>query len=116
MKRLCPPRRSERLMHATCLVARSLRGDVWKSGERGDTSFSGLSTRPRFEIIKFRKSFEMRDKGGNRLVPGPDYMVDAVKLPSQDPRVSGESLHTCVTRHCPDGMQHVFCWPIRVNC
>ncbi|GFV22686.1 hypothetical protein TNCV_2078761 [Trichonephila clavipes] len=34
----------------------------------------------------------MREKGGNRLVPGPDYMVDALKLPNQVPRGSGESL------------------------
>ncbi|GFT89708.1 hypothetical protein TNCV_3137881 [Trichonephila clavipes] len=26
-----------------------------------------------------RRSFKMREKGGNRLVPGPDYMVDALK-------------------------------------
>ncbi|GFY36635.1 hypothetical protein TNCV_28391 [Trichonephila clavipes] len=30
-------------------------------------------------------SFAMREKGGNRLVPGPDYMVDALKLPNQAP-------------------------------
>ncbi|GFW66666.1 hypothetical protein TNCV_1370991 [Trichonephila clavipes] len=30
----------------------------------------------------------MREKGGNRLVSGPDYMVDALKLPNQAPRVS----------------------------
>ncbi|GFT23433.1 hypothetical protein TNCV_2016901 [Trichonephila clavipes] len=34
----------------------------------------------------------MREKGDNRLVPGPDYMVDALKLPNHAPRVSGESL------------------------
>ncbi|GFW72498.1 hypothetical protein TNCV_3797261 [Trichonephila clavipes] len=57
----------------------------------------------------------MREKGGNRLVPGPDYMVDdALKLPNQAPRVSGESLQTRVAWHCPDGTQHLFCWPILV--
>ncbi|GFS85786.1 hypothetical protein TNCV_2973291 [Trichonephila clavipes] len=30
----------------------------------------------------------MWEKGGNRLVPGPDYMVDALKLPNQASRVS----------------------------
>ncbi|GFV92276.1 hypothetical protein TNCV_3951311 [Trichonephila clavipes] len=30
----------------------------------------------------------MREKGGNHLVPGPDYMVDALKLPKQAPRGS----------------------------
>ncbi|GFV48099.1 hypothetical protein TNCV_3027831 [Trichonephila clavipes] len=30
----------------------------------------------------------MREKGGNRLVKGPDCMVDALKLPNQAPRVS----------------------------
>ncbi|GFV21310.1 hypothetical protein TNCV_4889051 [Trichonephila clavipes] len=54
----------------------------------------------------------MREKGGNRLVPGTDYMVDALKLFNQAPRVSGESLQTCVTWHCPDGTQHLLCWPI----
>ncbi|GFV63318.1 uncharacterized protein TNCV_1374151 [Trichonephila clavipes] len=37
-------------------------------------------------------SFAMRVKRGNRLVPGPDYMVDALKLSNQAPKVSGESL------------------------
>ncbi|GFX22226.1 hypothetical protein TNCV_2950721 [Trichonephila clavipes] len=41
-------------------------------------------------------SSTMREKGGNRLVQGTDYMVDALKLPNQAPRVSGESLQTCV--------------------
>ncbi|GFS93224.1 hypothetical protein TNCV_1052171 [Trichonephila clavipes] len=56
----------------------------------------------------------MREKGGNRLVPGPDYMVDALKLLNQAPRVSDESLQTCVAWRCPDGTQHIFCWPILV--
>ncbi|GFV87743.1 hypothetical protein TNCV_780251 [Trichonephila clavipes] len=54
----------------------------------------------------------MEGKGGNRLVPGLDYMVDALKLPNQAPRVSGESLQTCVAWRCSDGTQHLFCWPI----
>ncbi|GFX41450.1 hypothetical protein TNCV_3489911 [Trichonephila clavipes] len=54
----------------------------------------------------------MLEKDGNRLVPGPDYMVDALKLPNETPRVSGESLHTCVTWRRPDETQHLFCWPI----
>ncbi|GFT43998.1 uncharacterized protein TNCV_2688691 [Trichonephila clavipes] len=44
----------------------------------------------------------MREKGCNRLVPGPDYMVDELKLSNQAPRASGES----------DGIQYPFCWPI----
>ncbi|GFX79977.1 hypothetical protein TNCV_3098131 [Trichonephila clavipes] len=48
-------------------------------------------------------SFAMREKGGNRLVPRPDYKVDALKLPNQGPRVSGESLQTYVAWCCPDG-------------
>ncbi|GFT55534.1 uncharacterized protein TNCV_3320491 [Trichonephila clavipes] len=56
-------------------------------------------------------SFTMREKGGNRLVPGPDYMVDALKLLNQAARVSGESLQACVACHCLDGI-HLFCWPI----
>ncbi|GFV07595.1 hypothetical protein TNCV_4940991 [Trichonephila clavipes] len=54
----------------------------------------------------------MREKGGNRLVPGPDSMVDALKLSIQAPRDPGESLQTCVDWRCPDGTQHLFCWPI----
>ncbi|GFW01183.1 hypothetical protein TNCV_1764201 [Trichonephila clavipes] len=45
----------------------------------------------------------MREKGGNHLVPGPDYMVDALKLPNQAIRGSGESLQKCVAWRCPDG-------------
>ncbi|GFU31446.1 hypothetical protein TNCV_3538761 [Trichonephila clavipes] len=30
------------------------------------------------------------------MVTSPDYMVDALKLPNQAPRGSGESLHKCV--------------------
>ncbi|GFW53532.1 hypothetical protein TNCV_4814381 [Trichonephila clavipes] len=52
----------------------------------------------------------MREKGGNRLMPGPNYRVDALKLLNQAPRVSGESLYMCVAWHCPDGTQHLFCW------
>ncbi|GFX75150.1 hypothetical protein TNCV_3170771 [Trichonephila clavipes] len=54
----------------------------------------------------------MREKGGNHLVPGPDYMVDALKLPSQAPRGYGELLQKYVFWRCPDGTQHLFCWPI----
>ncbi|GFW39970.1 hypothetical protein TNCV_5116531 [Trichonephila clavipes] len=57
-------------------------------------------------------SFAIREKGGNRLVPVPDYMVDALKLLNQAPRGSGESLQKCVAWRCPDGTQHIFCWPI----
>ncbi|GFX62790.1 hypothetical protein TNCV_3351161 [Trichonephila clavipes] len=54
----------------------------------------------------------MREKGGNRLVPGTDCMVDALKLSNQPPRDSGESLQTCVDWCCPDGTQYLFCRPI----
>ncbi|GFU01022.1 hypothetical protein TNCV_1816421 [Trichonephila clavipes] len=37
-------------------------------------------------------------------------MVDALKLPSQVPRVSCETLQTCVAWLCSDGTQHLFCW------
>ncbi|GFT47412.1 hypothetical protein TNCV_3749711 [Trichonephila clavipes] len=39
-------------------------------------------------------------------------MVDALKLPNQAPRGSGKSLQKCVAWRCPDGTQHLFCWPI----
>ncbi|GFV94836.1 hypothetical protein TNCV_1028341 [Trichonephila clavipes] len=54
----------------------------------------------------------MREKGGNSLVLRPDYMVDALKFPNQAPRFSGDSIQTCVAWRCPDGTQHLFCWPI----
>ncbi|GFW39200.1 hypothetical protein TNCV_1831901 [Trichonephila clavipes] len=54
----------------------------------------------------------MREKGGNRLVPGSDYMVDSIQLPNQAPRVSGESLQERVAWRCPDGKQPLFCWSI----
>ncbi|GFW60248.1 hypothetical protein TNCV_1843291 [Trichonephila clavipes] len=54
----------------------------------------------------------MREKGGNRLVPCTDYMVDALKLLNQAPRVSSELLQKCVAWCCPDGTQQLFCWPI----
>ncbi|GFW54814.1 hypothetical protein TNCV_2654541 [Trichonephila clavipes] len=38
-------------------------------------------------------------------------MVDALKLPNQAPKVSGESIQTCVAWRCLDGTQ-LFCWPI----
>ncbi|GFW59415.1 general transcription factor II-I repeat domain-containing protein 2 [Trichonephila clavipes] len=54
-------------------------------------------------------SFVMQEKGGKRLVPGPDCMVDALKFPNQTPRISGESLQMCVSWCVPDGTQHLFC-------
>ncbi|GFV49013.1 hypothetical protein TNCV_5064971 [Trichonephila clavipes] len=54
----------------------------------------------------------MREKDGNRLDPCPDYLVDALKLPNQAPRVSGESLQMCLAWSFPDGTQHFFCWLI----
>ncbi|GFV05540.1 hypothetical protein TNCV_227511 [Trichonephila clavipes] len=54
----------------------------------------------------------MQEKGGNRLVPGPDYIVDALKFPNQAPRVSVKSLQVCEARRCPDGTHHLFGWSI----
>ncbi|GFT97952.1 hypothetical protein TNCV_2168401 [Trichonephila clavipes] len=69
----------------------------------------------------------MREKGGNRSVPGPDYMVDALKLPKTKlPEFLGyhappkegaphslrnATLQTCVACRCTDGT-HLFCWSI----
>ncbi|GFY06234.1 hypothetical protein TNCV_2680281 [Trichonephila clavipes] len=47
----------------------------------------------------------MREKGVNHLVPGPDYMVDALKLPNQASRGSGKSLQKSVAWRCPDETQ-----------
>ncbi|GFS89526.1 hypothetical protein TNCV_1810241 [Trichonephila clavipes] len=54
----------------------------------------------------------MREKGGNRLMPGLDYMVNALKLSNQASRVSGESIQTRVAWRCPDGTPHLFCSPV----
>ncbi|GFX75034.1 hypothetical protein TNCV_1846061 [Trichonephila clavipes] len=54
----------------------------------------------------------MPEEGGNCLVPCPDYMVDALKLPNQAPRVSGESLRTGVAWCGSDEAQHFFFWSI----
>ncbi|GFX80142.1 hypothetical protein TNCV_2107881 [Trichonephila clavipes] len=39
-------------------------------------------------------------------------MVDALKLLNQAPRGYGESLQKYMLWRCPDGTQHIFCWPI----
>ncbi|GFU80071.1 hypothetical protein TNCV_579511 [Trichonephila clavipes] len=54
----------------------------------------------------------MREKKANRLVSGLDYMVDALKLPNQAPRVPRESIQTCVAWRCPGGTRHLFYWRI----
>ncbi|GFY12635.1 hypothetical protein TNCV_2448261 [Trichonephila clavipes] len=54
----------------------------------------------------------MREKCSNRLVSGPDYMVDALIHSNQARRVSGESPQTSVSYRCPDGTKHLFCWLI----
>ncbi|GFX10940.1 hypothetical protein TNCV_512001 [Trichonephila clavipes] len=61
--------------------------------------------------------FAMLEKGRNRLVPGPDYMEDALKLSNQVPRISsGVTTYVCdlplCVCVCPDGTQHRFCFSI----
>ncbi|GFV80481.1 hypothetical protein TNCV_2150151 [Trichonephila clavipes] len=56
----------------------------------------------------------MREKGNNGLVPSSIYMVEKLKHPNQAPSVSGELLQMCGALRCPDGTQHLFCWPILV--
>ncbi|GFS72144.1 hypothetical protein TNCV_3904141 [Trichonephila clavipes] len=58
------------------------------------------------------ESFETREKDGNRLVSGPDYMVDPLKLPNQAPELL-ESHYRRVAWLYPDGT-HLFCWPVLV--
>ncbi|GFS85640.1 hypothetical protein TNCV_1082851 [Trichonephila clavipes] len=53
----------------------------------------------------------MREKGGNRLVPGPDYIVDALKLPNQAPRDSGESLQNPTKYAVEPSWPLVLDWP-----
>ncbi|GFU21396.1 hypothetical protein TNCV_891401 [Trichonephila clavipes] len=87
----------EELMHVKHVDFKSPHvGVMWKFG-RGVISSESLA---------------VQEKGGNRLVPGMDYMMDVLKLPNQAPTVSGESLQTCVAWRCPDGIQYFFCWPI----
>ncbi|GFX06510.1 hypothetical protein TNCV_3017441 [Trichonephila clavipes] len=64
----------------------------------GGKSISNAFVGKKYE--KSKRSFAMPEKVGNRLVPGPDYMVDVLKLPNLAARVSGESLQMCVTWRC----------------
>ncbi|GFV68165.1 hypothetical protein TNCV_1874471 [Trichonephila clavipes] len=73
--------------------------------------FSQSSFDPNFLSLR---QFCNGEKDGNRLVPGPDYMVGVLKLPNQALRVSSESLQACVAWRYPDGIQYLFCWPILV--
>ncbi|GFU22251.1 hypothetical protein TNCV_4855971 [Trichonephila clavipes] len=43
----------------------------------------------------------MREEGRNHLVPGPDFLVHALKLPNLASRVYGESLQKRVAWCCP---------------
>ncbi|GFW19539.1 hypothetical protein TNCV_1604311 [Trichonephila clavipes] len=54
----------------------------------------------------------MREKGGNRLVTGSDYMLGALKLPNQANRVFDESPETRVVWRYPDETQLLFLRPI----
>ncbi|GFS83619.1 hypothetical protein TNCV_1658211 [Trichonephila clavipes] len=54
----------------------------------------------------------MREKSGNRLVTGPNFMVDASTLSNQAPKGLGESLQKFVAWCYSDGTQHLFCWSI----
>ncbi|GFT09929.1 hypothetical protein TNCV_1114011 [Trichonephila clavipes] len=92
-----------------------------EAAKRRAQSFGSYS--PKTIIINFRNlllipisylsgSFVMREKGGKCVVPGPGYIVDALKLSNQALRVSGESLQTCMARRCPHRTQHLFCWSI----
>ncbi|GFU66698.1 hypothetical protein TNCV_3111821 [Trichonephila clavipes] len=88
---------------------------MFRSSGLSDAKSTVLSKLQASLILNYRPtegSFATREKGGNRLVPGPDYMVDVLKLPNQAPRGSGESLQKEVAWSCPDGTQHIFCWPI----
>ncbi|GFW48601.1 hypothetical protein TNCV_4241821 [Trichonephila clavipes] len=53
----------------------------------------------------------MGEKGGNRLVPGPDYTVDALKLPNQAPGGSGESLQNPTKYAVEPSWPSVLVWP-----
>ncbi|GFX03728.1 transposable element Tcb2 transposase [Trichonephila clavipes] len=76
---------------------------------------SNRSNQGHFKEQRFcnaRESEMCQSKSGNRLMSGPDCMVDALKLPNQAPRVSGESLQMSVAWRFPVGTQHLFCWPV----
>ncbi|GFX62626.1 hypothetical protein TNCV_4867861 [Trichonephila clavipes] len=92
-----------------CLSHRSL-GPYWR--KHLVIGFHNLLMIP---ISYHSGSFAMREKGGDRLVPGSVYMLDVLKLPNQAPRGSGESLQKCMAWCCRDGTQHLICWPILIN-
>ncbi|GFV55615.1 hypothetical protein TNCV_1821021 [Trichonephila clavipes] len=77
--------------------------------KKSSNQFSQSSLDPNFFSLR---KLSIRGKGCNLLVPGPDYMVDALKLRKQAPRGHGELLQKYVFWRCPDGTQHLFCWPI----
>ncbi|GFX72649.1 hypothetical protein TNCV_4062451 [Trichonephila clavipes] len=79
-----------------------------KCNDRHDVTWSAIKRFLRNRTSHAKGSFAMRGKGDNRLVPGPNYMVDALKLRNQAPRASGESLQKYVAWRCPDGTQHLF--------
>ena len=56
-------------------------------------------------------SFAVQEKCSNSLMPGLGYMMDALKLPNQVPKVSGKSVQMCIAWCCPYGTLHVWCWP-----
>ncbi|GFX74196.1 hypothetical protein TNCV_2912291 [Trichonephila clavipes] len=55
--------------------------------------FSHSSLEPNFLSVR---KFCNAKKGGDRSVPDPDYMVDALKLPNQAHKFSSESLNARV--------------------
>ncbi|GFT49532.1 DUF1758 domain-containing protein [Trichonephila clavipes] len=57
----------------------------------------------------------MQEKVGNRLVPGPNYMVDALKLPNQAPRGSGESKQNPTKYSVESSRPLVLVWPLCRN-
>ncbi|GFU61932.1 hypothetical protein TNCV_4022191 [Trichonephila clavipes] len=52
-----------------------------------DSASSGVRLGKVASVSDHDYHLSKREKDGNRLVPGPDYMMDALKLPNQAPRV-----------------------------
>lgn len=64
-------------------------GPYWRK-----TLINDFHNPPLIPISCHSVSFAMIGKGGNRVVPGPDYMIDALNFPSQAPGVFDKSLQS----------------------
>ncbi|GFS57780.1 hypothetical protein NPIL_429781 [Nephila pilipes] len=83
--------------------------------KKSSNRFSKSSLEANFLLI--RKFCNVRrNLFGTHLVPGPDFVVDASKLPNQASGVSCELLKICMSRRGPDRISPADeFWPGLVN-